>query len=218
MIWPNFMRLSIPFSYPEYIFSVMQSHLSQSANDLICLLLINDMSFLKPVLGSLPTVFIYQVNCASFGGGSGSTFNTLQWWKRRRGWGWRGSHESVGKWGKLRPRWNDAMRAGPLTTSSGRSMAADPTVMAAQHTCDFHEPSTLLSLLFSHAECVPDLCVVGRGRCARLLLMDPSKFLVRLSNDWWIACAGALTHHLCYQCACVLVAELLNVWPSKRKR
>ena len=67
MIWPNFMRLSIPFSYPEYIFSVMQSHLSQSANDLICLLLINDMSFLKPVLGSLPTVFIYQVNCASFG-------------------------------------------------------------------------------------------------------------------------------------------------------
>jgi len=63
------MRLSIPFSYPEYIFSVMQSHLSQSANDLICLLLINDMSFLKPVLGSLPTVFIYQVNCASFGGG-----------------------------------------------------------------------------------------------------------------------------------------------------
>ena len=38
MIWPNFMRLSIPFSYPEYIFSVMQSHLSQSANDVICLL------------------------------------------------------------------------------------------------------------------------------------------------------------------------------------
>ena len=92
----------------------MQSHLSQSANDLIYLLLINDMSFLKPVLGSLPTVFIYQVNCASFGGGSGSTFNTLQCWKRRRGWGWRGSHESGGRWGKLRPRWNDAMRAGRL--------------------------------------------------------------------------------------------------------
>ena len=108
MIWPNFMRLSIPFSYPEYIFSVMQSHLSQSANDLICLLLINDMSFLKPVLGSLPTVFIYQVNCASFGGGSGLTFNTLQCWKRRRGWGWRGSHESDGGWGQLRPRGSDA--------------------------------------------------------------------------------------------------------------
>jgi len=49
MILPNYMLLSITFSFLEYVLSVMQSHLSQPANDIYLFSLINDMSVFKPV-------------------------------------------------------------------------------------------------------------------------------------------------------------------------
>ena len=49
MILPNSMLLSITFSFLEYVLSVMQSHLSQPANDIYLFSLINDMSVFKPV-------------------------------------------------------------------------------------------------------------------------------------------------------------------------
>ena len=52
------------------------------------------------------------VRCCSPRRRLGLDLDTLQCWKRRRSWGWRGSHRSEGGCDKLRPREGDATRAG----------------------------------------------------------------------------------------------------------
>ena len=48
------------------------------------------------------------VRCCSPRRRLGLDLDTLQCWKRRRSWGWRGSHRSEGGCDKLRPREGDA--------------------------------------------------------------------------------------------------------------
>jgi len=52
------------------------------------------------------------VRCCSPRRRLGLDLDTLQCWKQRRSWGWRGSHRSEGGCDKLRPREGDATRAG----------------------------------------------------------------------------------------------------------
>ena len=77
---------------------------------------------------------------------------------------------------------------------AGQRWAADATSKG---------PQTFASILHLRFVSLPPRCLFcspclmhfwslccWQGRCARLSLMDPSKFLVRLSNDWWIAYVG----------------------------